>query len=117
MAFVPATPARTHLPPRRFAARRNITPLWPGAGGCDRVTCVASSCASSPGGVVFSGSVWGWRRGGEKQEERQSVCRDRRLDLRAVARGVLSGEADARQGARLCGLETDLDRGQRHLLR
>src|SRR5712671_4714247 len=32
-------------------------------------------------------------------------------------RGVLSGEADAGEGAGIRGVETDLDRDQRHLLR
>ena len=52
-----------------------------------------------------------------REKRRQHLYRHRRLDLRAVARGVLSGEADAGEGAGLCRLEADLDRDQRHLLR
>src|SRR5689334_1267021 len=48
---------------------------------------------------------------------RPPLYRGRRLDLRAVARRVLSGEARAGKGAAICQLETDLDRDQRHLLR
>src|SRR5713226_2503462 len=48
---------------------------------------------------------------------RPNLHRHRRLDLRAVARGVLSGETDAGEGAGIRGFETDLDRDQRHLLR
>ena len=51
------------------------------------------------------------------QQIRQHLYRRRRLDLRAVARGVLSGEADAGEGAGIRRLEADLDRDQRHLLR
>ena len=52
-----------------------------------------------------------------RQEIRPYLHRRRRLDLRAVARRVLSGEADAGEGAVICRLEADLDRDQRHLLR
>src|SRR6266403_1624498 len=48
---------------------------------------------------------------------RQNLHRRRRLDLCAVARGILPGEADAGEGAGIRGVETDLDRDQRHLLR
>src|SRR6202011_552351 len=41
----------------------------------------------------------------------------RRLDLRAVARGVLSRETGAGEGASIRGLEADLDRDQWHVLR
>src|ERR1700733_656755 len=49
--------------------------------------------------------------------DREYLHRHRRLDLCAMARGVLSGEADAGQGAGIRGLQADLDRDQRHLLR
>ena len=52
-----------------------------------------------------------------REKQRQHLYRHRRLDLRAVARGVLSGEADAGEGAVLRRVEADLDRDQRHLLR
>ena len=52
-----------------------------------------------------------------REKRRQHLYRRRRLDLRAMARRVLSGEADAGEGAVLCRLEADLDRDQRHLLR
>src|ERR1700761_5779080 len=41
----------------------------------------------------------------------------RRLDLRAVARGVLSGKAGAGERAGIRGVEADFDRDQWHLLR
>src|SRR6266404_1552942 len=53
----------------------------------------------------------------DREKQRQHLYRHRRLDLRAVARGVLSREADAGEGAVLRRVETDLDRDQRHLLR
>src|SRR6266481_2818118 len=54
---------------------------------------------------------------GRLKKFRQDLYRRRRLDLCAVARGVLPREADAGEGAGIRGVETDLDRDQRHLLR
>src|SRR3984957_3079501 len=48
---------------------------------------------------------------------RAYLHRHRWLDLRAMARGVLSGKADAGEGTGIRGVETDFDRNQRHLLR
>src|SRR4051794_36724236 len=45
------------------------------------------------------------------------LYRHRRLDLPAMARRVLSGQAAAVERARICRLQADLDRDQRHLLR
>ena len=53
----------------------------------------------------------------DRKKQRQHLYRHRRLDLRAVARGVLSRKAHAGEGAVLRRVETDLDRDQRHLLR
>src|SRR3954465_13654256 len=46
----------------------------------------------------------------------KNLRRHRRLDLRALARGVLSRRAATGEGARLCERPADLDRGQRHVL-
>src|SRR3546814_20443225 len=51
------------------------------------------------------------------QTQRDHTDRRRRLDLRAVARGLLSGEAGAEARARICERQADLDRGERPLLR
>src|SRR6478735_91070 len=51
------------------------------------------------------------------KEQRQHLHRHRWLDLRAMARRVLSGKARASQRVVVCRLEADLDRDQRHLLR
>src|SRR6185436_4580688 len=53
----------------------------------------------------------------DRNKQRQHLYRHRRLDLRAVAQGVLSREAHAGEGAVLCRVEADFDRDQRHLLR
>src|SRR5215510_16603508 len=50
-------------------------------------------------------------------KERQHLHRRWRLDVRTLARRVLSGKARAGEGAVLRRLEADLDRDQRHLLR
>ncbi len=56
-------------------------------------------------------------RGCKGKRRRKNQDRRRRLDVRAVARRVLSQGSAAGARARICGLETDLDRDQRHLLR
>src|SRR5215831_16985165 len=53
----------------------------------------------------------------ECQEVRPHLYRRRRLDLRALARGVLSGEARAIEGVAVRRLEAHFDRDQWHLLR
>src|SRR5215204_6091544 len=52
----------------------------------------------------------------DRNKQRQHLYRHRRLDLRAVARGVLSRKAHAGEGAVLRRVEADLDRDQWHLL-
>ena len=54
------------------------------------------------------------RRGDER---RQNPHRHRRLDLSAVARSLLSRQAAAIEGARICLAPARRDRDQRHLLR
>src|SRR3954468_3613 len=53
----------------------------------------------------------------DRKKQRQHLYRHRRLDLRAMARGVLSRKAHAGEGTVLRRVETDLNRDQRHLLR
>src|SRR3954470_3651641 len=53
----------------------------------------------------------------DREKQRQHLYRHRRLDLRAMARGVLSRQAHAGEGTVLRRVETDLNRDQRHLLR
>ena len=57
---------------------------------------------------------WTWPQRGRRGKNQD---RRWRLDVRAVARLVLSQGPASRERAPICRLETDLDRNQRHLLR
>src|SRR5215213_4773583 len=53
----------------------------------------------------------------DRKKPRPHLYRHRWLDLRAVARGVLSRQTHAGEGVVLRRIKADLDRDQRHLLR
>ena len=81
--------------------------------GMEVVVTVTSGEASDDAAAAES---FAKRRNAAARSAEHDPCRHRRLDLRALARAVLSEGAAAGAGARLCEPARHLDRDQRHLL-